>query len=74
MPKEIDSREYWSAAELVRELRVSRQTLWRWRRVGKIPSGRRFRDGQILFTTAEAERIRQYSNKVDPVATLSSDQ
>ncbi len=74
MPKEIDSREYWSAAELVRELCVSRQTLWRWRRVGKIPAGRRFRDGQILFTAAEAESIRLYSNKVDPVATLSSDQ
>ena len=74
MPKEIDSSEYWSAAELIRELHVSRQTLWRWRRVGKIPVGRRFRDGQILFTTAEAESIRHYANKVEPVATLSVNQ
>ena len=74
MPKEIDSSEYWSAAELIRELRVSRQTLWRWRRLRKIPVGRRFRDGQILFTTAEAESIRHYANKVEPVATLSVNQ
>jgi len=74
MPKEIDSSEYWSAAELIRELHVSRQTLWRWRRLRKIPVGRRFRDGQILFTTAEAESIRHYANKVEPVATLSVNQ
>jgi len=74
MPKEIDSSEYWSAAELIRELHVSRQTLWRWRRLRKIPVGRRFRDGQILFTTAEAESIRHYANKVEPVVTLSVNQ
>lgn len=74
MPKEIDSSEYWSAAELIRELHVSRQTLWRWRQLRKIPAGRRFRDGQILFTTAEAESIRHYANKVEPVATLSVNQ
>ena len=74
MPKELESSEYWSAAELIRELRVSRQTLWRWRRLRKIPVGRRFRDGQILFTAAEAESIRHYANKVEPVATLSVNQ
>lgn len=74
MPKEIASSEYWSAAELTRELRVSRQTLWRWRRSRKIPVGRRFRDGQILFTIAEAESIRHYANRVEPVATLPVNQ
>ena len=74
MPKELESSEYWSAAELIRELRVSRQTLWRWRRLRKIPVGRRFRDGQILFTTAEAASIRHFANKVEPVATLSVNQ
>ena len=74
MPKEIDSSEYWTAAELIRELRVSRQTLWRWRRLHKIPVGRRFRDGQVLFTTAEAESIRHYANKVEPVATVPVNQ
>ncbi len=74
MPKEIESSEYWSAAELIRELHVSRQTLWRWRRLRKVPVGRRFRDGQILFTAAEAESIRHYANKVEPVASLSVNQ
>jgi hypothetical protein len=72
MPIEIDSSEYWSAAELIRELHVSRQTLWRWRRLSKIPAGRRFRDGQVLFTAAEAESVRHYANKVEPVATVST--
>lgn len=70
MPREIDSSEYWSAAELIRELQVSRQTLWRWRRLSKIPTGRRFRDGQVLFTAAEAERVRHYANKVEPVPAV----
>jgi hypothetical protein len=70
MPKEIDASEYWSAAELIRELQVSRQTLWRWRRLCKIPAGRRFRDGQILFTATEAECVRHYANKVEPVTTV----
>ena len=74
MPKELESSEYWSAAELIRELHVSRQTLWRWRRLRKIPVGRRFRDGQILFTAAEADSIRHYANKVEPVTTLSVNQ
>jgi len=74
MPKEIDSSEYWSAAELIRELHVSRQTLWRWRRLHKIPAGRRFRDGQVLFTAAEADSVRHYANKVEPVATVSVSQ
>jgi hypothetical protein len=71
MPREINSSEYWSAAELIRELRVSRQTLWRWRRLRKIPVGRRFRDGQVLFTASEAESVRHYANKVEPVAAIS---
>ena len=74
MPKEIESSEYWLAAELIRELHVSRQTLWRWRRLRKIAVGRRFRDGQILFTAAEAETMRHYANKVEPVAILSVNQ
>jgi transposase-like protein len=74
MPKELESSEYWSAAELIRELGVSRQTLWRWRRLRKIPVGRRFRDGQILFTPAEADSIRHYANKVEPVTAVSVNQ
>ena len=74
MPKKIDSSEYWSSAELIRELHVSRQTLCRWRRLRKIPVGRRFRDGQVLFTAAEAESVRRYANKVVPVTSVPVNQ
>jgi predicted DNA-binding transcriptional regulator AlpA len=64
---EINNIRYISSKELMDELRVSRQTLWRWRQEGKIPIGHRYRDGKILFTEEEAIAIRQYANRVDPI-------
>jgi hypothetical protein len=66
MPIEIDGVSYFAAAEVAKEVRVSRQTLWRWRQDGKIPIGRRFRDRQILFSTAELEAVREYANRLEP--------
>jgi hypothetical protein len=63
---EIDGITYFSTTDLLTELGVSRQTLWRWRRHGKIPSGHRYRDKTILFTADEVELIRQYANRIEP--------
>ena len=63
---EIDGITYFSVSELLVELGVSRQTLWRWRQQRKIPSGHRYRDKSILFTTDEVELIRQYANRIEP--------
>ena len=67
MPREIDGVIYVTAAEVAQEIGVSRQTLWRWRKDGKIPAGHRFRDGKIVFTEIEVGDIRDHANKVEPI-------
>jgi predicted DNA-binding transcriptional regulator AlpA len=66
MPIHIDGVEYVTAADIHRELGVARQTIWRWRKAGKIPQGRRYRDRQVVFTREEVEAIREYSNRLEP--------
>jgi len=66
MSIEIDGVSYVSAAELQSELGTTRQTLWRWRKEGKIPQGRRYRDRQVVFTEDEARVVRDYANRLVP--------
>ena len=70
----VNGIEYFSAAEVVKELGVSRQTLWRWRQQGKIPAGQRFRDGKILFTAEEVKAIQQFANHLEPIAPTAAHQ
>ena len=64
---EIGGVAYYSAADVWRELGLARQTLWRWRTEGKVPMGRRYRDGRVLFTAEEFAAIREYANHFEPV-------
>jgi predicted DNA-binding transcriptional regulator AlpA len=70
---EIQGVRYFSTSEIMKEVGVSRQTLWRWRQEGKIPLGHRFRDGRILFTSSEIDSIRQFANRIESpdVSTLN---
>ena len=68
MSLEIDGVEYVPGGEILAALGISRQTLWRWRQEGKIPQGHRFRDGRVLFTRQEAERIIQHANRIEPIS------
>ncbi|WP_437931118.1 helix-turn-helix domain-containing protein [Sorangium sp. So ce291] len=63
----LDGTTYFSAAEVVRDIGVSRQTLWRWRQDGKIPVGRRYRDRQVLFTADEFDTIREFAHRLEPI-------
>jgi hypothetical protein len=74
MPIEIDGVTYFSAADITEKIGVARQTLWRWRHAGKIPAGRRYRDRQIVFTTAEFQAIREYANRLEPLDSGEVDQ
>lgn len=63
----IEGITYFTAAQVARAAGVTRQTLWRWRQEGKVPTGRRYRDKQILFTSTELDRIRDYANRLVPL-------
>jgi excisionase family DNA binding protein len=67
MPVQIDGELYYTHSEVSEELAVSRQTLWRWREKGRIPSGLRYRTRQVLFKRAEVEAIRQFANHLEPI-------
>ena len=71
MPLQVDGVRYLSAGELAKELDVSRQTLWRWRREGKIPAGHRYRDQQVVFSEAEASAVRAFANKIEPIVPVT---
>lgn len=63
---EVDGQLYVPASHIEEELGISRQTLWRWRTAGKIPAGHVYRERQVIFTTAEADEIYEYANRVRP--------
>src|SRR5260370_40835616 len=63
---EIAGTRYLPATDVARHVGVSRTTLWRWRHDGKIPLGRRYRNGLILFAPAEVEVVREYAERLVP--------
>ncbi|MGB6131048.1 MAG: helix-turn-helix domain-containing protein [Acidobacteriaceae bacterium] len=67
MPVEIQGEQYYTNAEVADELKVSRQTLRRWRDKRSIPVGMRYRTRQVLFTAEEVEEIRQFANRLEPI-------
>ncbi len=67
MPVQIGAVSYFTNNEVSEELGVTRQTLWRWREKGRIPSGVRYRTRQVLFTAEEVAVIREYANKLEPI-------
>jgi DNA-binding transcriptional MerR regulator len=62
----IGDQRFYPLTEVAEELRVSRQSLWLWRKSGKIPMGQRGRR-QVLFTEAEVSTIRDYANRLEPI-------
>jgi transcriptional regulator with XRE-family HTH domain len=62
----VDGVSYVPAAEVAERAGIARQTLWRWRRAGKVPAGYVYRDNQVLFTIAEAASVDAYARRMHP--------
>lgn len=67
MPVNINDINYLSVSELLDELEVTRQTLWRWRQEGKIPAGHRMRNRMVVFSPLEVDEIKTFANQVEPI-------
>lgn len=67
MAIQIEDVTYFTAGDIHHDLGIVRQTLWRWRRDGLIPQGRRYRGRQIVFTKQEVGLIRKFANRLEPV-------
>jgi hypothetical protein len=68
MPIQISQREYFTANEVCKHAKVSRQTLWRWRQGGKVPAGKRLRGKQLVFSRDELAMVEQYATHLEPAA------
>jgi len=53
-------------AEAAKRAGISKATLLRWLKEGKVPEVARDIRGWRVFTEEEVERIREYANKVIP--------
>lgn len=74
MPKTVQGIQYFSHTEIADKIGVRRETLWRWRREGSVPGGRKFRGNQVLFTEAEVSTIEEYANRLEPIEPPNPDQ
>jgi hypothetical protein len=73
----IDGTKYYSAAEIAKELGISRSTFWRWRLLSEenLPAGRRYRGGKmVLFTEEEVGVIREFANRLEPIERANRNQ
>ena len=69
---EVDGIAYVLAPTLAEELGISRQTLWRWRRDGRIPRGHLYRRRLLMFTEEDCQRVREHANRVEPAFSNES--
>ncbi|MFC1927848.1 MerR family transcriptional regulator [Chloroflexota bacterium] len=65
MPREMNGKRYWSAAEVCQEIAISRPTLYRWLKRGILTKLHRDRKGWRMFTEEDVRIIRLEANKVD---------
>lgn len=65
MPLTVDAITYYTMKDAVDLLSITRQTLWRWRREGKVPQGRLFRRRRLLFSQSEFGQIEAFANKME---------
>ena len=66
MPTTVHGTDFYTASEAADLCGVSRVSLWRWKRAGAIPAGRRYRGKELLFTRPELEAIYAHAHRLEP--------
>ncbi len=56
-------------AEAAKQAGISKATLLRWLKEGKVPEVARDVRGWRVFTEEEVDKIREYANKISPPKT-----
>ena len=70
-PLEIQGRVYHPTSSVIKQLQVTRQTLWRWRKRGLIPPGHSLPNRRVYYTDAEVEKIWAYCRQVEQNAVIN---
>ena len=68
-PVRIGDQLLYTQHDLLKELHVTRQAFYAWRKSGKVPSGQTApgRGRQVYFTESEVAFIRDFKNRLEPV-------
>lgn len=66
MPVELKGKTFYTLGDVAEVVDVARQTIWRWKKDGKVPAGRRYRGRELLFTQDEMEEIYAYAHRLEP--------
>lgn len=61
----IGSADYVDAVNLIEHLGITRQTLWNWRRTGKVPVGFHYRN-RVVFSKVEVREIEAHAHQLAP--------
>ena len=64
MPIKRGAITYLTLNEVADQVKCSRTSIWRWRKEGKIPSGSRYRDKELLFTGEEVMAVYAHAHRL----------
>jgi len=59
----MENQSFYTTKDVLKKVRISRNTLFLWLKKGKIPEVTRDRNGHRLFTTKDIQKIVRYKNK-----------
>lgn len=71
VPTTLHDTTFLTATEVADLAGVSRQSLWRWKKAGHIPGGRRYRGRELLYTRDEVEAIYAHAHRLEPEAAAA---
>ena len=67
IPTFINNIKYLTRSEVIEELGVTRQSLWRWRKAGLVPPGNCYRGRQVIFNEEDRTLIESCGLRVSPI-------